>query len=170
MIIKLEILGIPRPKQSARFRAITGANGKAFVTSYQKKEVKDNEANIAYTVIQQLEKGFQPFDEGVSMYMQYIFPPPAAFNKKKMEQLKTGKIFYNETKPDLTDNLNKGLVDAMAGILYTNDSRVVTMYAEKIYGMTPKTIIWVCASLQGNALYLGYEAKVINQQNPLESC
>ena len=49
--MKIIILGTPKPKQSARFRAIKNPKtGKTFVSSYQKKEVKDNEKNIASDV------------------------------------------------------------------------------------------------------------------------
>ena len=47
---------------------------------------------------------------------------------------------YKNTKPDLTDNLNKGLFDALQDIVYTNDSRIVKITdTSKIYGIHPRT-------------------------------
>ena len=140
-IIKVEILGIPKPKQSARFRIAQNKAGKQFIRSYQKKEVVDNEANIAYIVMQQLPKDFIPFDKAVAVKVEYVFPPPSGWSKKKILQLKNGEIIYKDTKPDLTDNLNKGLIDALSGIVYVNDSRIAEIYAVKYYGLVPKTII-----------------------------
>ena len=46
--MKLVILGTPKAKQSARFRAITSKEtGKTFISSYQKKEVVENEKTIS---------------------------------------------------------------------------------------------------------------------------
>lgn len=44
---------------------------------------------------------------------------------------------YPETKPDL-DNLEKCLLDAMEGIIYTNDSRIVDKDMGKRYGDPPR--------------------------------
>lgn len=153
-MIKLEILGVPKPKQSARFRIAKGKGGKTFIASYQKKEVKDNEANIGYTAMQQLPKGFIPFDCPVAAYFEYIFPIPSSFSKKQKKEIEDGKRVYKETKPDLTDNLNKGTADALAGIIYVNDSRVVSMYAVKYYGTTPKTIILFADAREADAIHL----------------
>lgn len=153
-MVKIEILGIPKPKQSARFRIIKNKAGNQFISSYQNKSVKDSEANIGYTAIQQLPKGFIPFDCPVSAYIEYIFPMPAGFNKIKIEAIRSGKKIYKETKPDLSDNLNKGLIDALAGIVYVNDSRIVSLAAEKYYGFIPKTIILFCETSEADAIHL----------------
>jgi Holliday junction resolvase RusA-like endonuclease len=135
-MLKLEILGIPQPKQSARFSIVKGR-----IMSYQKKSVKDNEANIGYTVMRQLPSGFVPYDCPVFAHIEYVFPIPSSFSKKLKQSITDGKRVYKDTKPDLTDNLNKGLIDALAGIVYINDSRIVSIVASKYYGTTPKTII-----------------------------
>jgi len=132
----LKILGIPKPKQSARFASVRIGN-KNFVRSYQKQAVKDNERNIQFDIKNQLPKGFVPYDCALEVDVTFVFPPPSTFSKKKLEQLKSGVKFYKTTKPDLTDNLMKGLFDAMEGIIYVNDSRVCKIQSEKIYGLIP---------------------------------
>jgi len=145
-MIKIEILGIPRPKQSARFRISESKEGDQFISSYQNKEVKDNEANIGFAAISQLPKGFIPFDCPVAVQIEYVFPIPASFSKKKIDKIRNGIKIYKPTKPDLTDNLNKGVFDALAGIVYVNDSRIVSLYAEKYYGFVPRTFILLCSA------------------------
>jgi Holliday junction resolvase RusA-like endonuclease len=137
--MKLTILGIPKPKQSARFRAVKNSKtGKTFVTSYQKKEVKDNEANIAFEIKSQLPLDFIPFDVAIGVKILYVFPLLTSFSKKQKESIANNEIIYKDTKPDLTDNLNKGLFDACEGILYTNDSRICKVESTKIYGIKPR--------------------------------
>ena len=137
--MKVTVLGIPKPKQSARFYAQTFKGGKTRVRSYQKKEVKDAEKNFAFSVISQLPKNFVPYDEPIAVEVLFVFPPLSTFSKKKKAEIESGVIYYKETKPDLTDNLNKGVFDALEGIVYVNDSRICAVTSKKIYGMIPRT-------------------------------
>lgn len=137
--MKLLILGTPVAKQSARFRAVTSKKtGKTFVSSYQKKEVVENEKSIALDVKSQLPLDFIPFDQPMGVKILYVFPVLSSFSKKQKEFIEIGGIVYKDTKPDLTDNLNKGLFDACEGILYVNDSRICKVESTKIYGTTPR--------------------------------
>ena len=128
-----EILGIPKPKQSFRFTK----QGRR----YQTKEVKEREQSIQWQVITQLPDDFVPFDCPLKMEAEFIFPIPSGFSKKKRQQLEEGEVFYKITKPDLTDNLMKGVCDAMEGVVFINDSRIAKIQSVKKYGMFPKTII-----------------------------
>ena len=140
MKLKFIIPGIPQAKQSARFR-IAGQGNKRFIMSYQKKEVKDEERSIKLIIKEQLPAGFQMLTCGVRITkLHYIFPPLKTFNKKIMWQLQQGQIVPKTTKPDLSDNLNKGLFDAMQGIVFANDSQVYEMdNLRKYYGLEPRT-------------------------------
>lgn len=137
--MKVIIIGTPQAKQSARFRIIENKKTKkSFVSSYQKKEVVENEKNIANTVKSQIPLGYVPFDVAIGVEILYVFPFLASFTKKQKEFIEAGGTIYKDTKPDLTDNLNKGLFDACEGILYTNDSRVSKIESMKIYGTQPR--------------------------------
>ena len=71
--------------------------------------------------------------------LYYVFSPLKSFTKKKLELIESGKKVFKNTKPDLSDNLNKMLFDAMQGIVYDNDSRVVGMNkVMKFYGNRPR--------------------------------
>ena len=137
LIMKFKILGVPQPKQSTRFRVQKFGN-KTFVKTYQTAEVVKNERNIAFDVKSQLPAGFIPFDCALKAKVLYVFPPLKGFSKGKMNALSTGEKIYKDTKPDLQDNLNKGLFDALEGVVYLKDSCICKVESEKIYGLVPR--------------------------------
>lgn len=136
-MIKLIIKGIPQPKQSVRFRSFRMGD-KNIVQSYQKKEVIDNERNIKYDVKSQLPLDFVPFDKAIGVRGLFVFPPLSSWSKKKKQQLTDGEVIYKDTKPDLTDNLMKGTMDALNGLVFTDDSRICAVETKKIFGFVPR--------------------------------
>ena len=137
MKLQLTIQGTPTPKQSARFRIVKGKKGD-FVSSYQKKSVKDSAKSIALQIKTQLPNGFTPFDKPIAADILFVFPPLKSFSKSKIAALKAGEIIYKDTKPD-NDNLAKNLFDPMEKLVFTNDSRIAKMRVQKIYGFEPRT-------------------------------
>ena len=137
--IEITILGEPRAKQSARFRIAKNKAGKQFIASYQPKEIVNKEATIAAVVQSQLPKDFIPFDCPIMATVSYIFPIPKSMPKSKVKAIAEGAIVYKDTKPDM-DNLVK-MFDSLHGIVFINDSRIVSLLAVKYYGLVPKTII-----------------------------
>jgi Holliday junction resolvase RusA-like endonuclease len=131
--LNLIILGTPKPKQSARFYA---KGNKVF--SFQKKEVVENERNIAFDVKSQLPVGFVPYDEPIGVEVVFVFPIKETMKKKEKEAIENGEYIYKDTKPDLHDNLCKGLFDALEGLVYVNDSRICMVKSAKIYGVQPR--------------------------------
>lgn len=141
-VITFNILGIPKPKQSARFSAFS-SGGKTFVRSYQSSDVKQNERNIQLDIKRKLPKDFVPYDGPLYINVTFIFPPLKSFKKKQREMIEKGEVIYKTTKPDLTDNLMKGLCDAMNGIVWIDDALIARVSSVKIYGKVPQTIIAV---------------------------
>lgn len=135
MILSFKILGKPVPKQSFRFTK----QGRR----YQNKEVKDMEQNIMMDIKSQLPADFVPFDEPLSMHVRYIFPIPSSLRAAQKKAIEAGEKVYKQTRPDVTDNLTKGVADAMDGIVFVDDARVVRIYAEKYYGKVPRTEILI---------------------------
>ena len=136
-MIHIKILGIPQPKQSARFRVQKFGN-KAFVKSYQKKEVIENERNFAFDAKSQLPEDFEVMTGPLKVRALFVFPPLKSFNKSKLNILASGGVIYKDTKPDLQDNLMKGCVDALEGIIFLNDSQICEVSSRKIYGTVPR--------------------------------
>jgi len=139
MILKLELFGEPFAKQSFRFAQMKSKTGKTFMVKYQPKKVKDGERNLRAQIIQQLPKSFIPFKESVIVETcHFKFCPPKSFSKKKQEAISLGAIVPKLTKPDLTDNLMKGLFDAMKGIVFSDDSIVWSVNGvRKFYSHRP---------------------------------
>lgn len=137
MKIHLKILGIPQPKQSARFRVQKFGN-KSFVKSYQKKEVIENERNFAFDAKSQLPENFELMTGPLKVKALFVFPPLKSFNKAKLNILASGGVIYKDTKPDLQDNLFKGVADSLEGIIFLNDSQICEVSSRKIYGNVPR--------------------------------
>jgi Holliday junction resolvase RusA-like endonuclease len=139
--ITLIFPGEPKPKQSTRFSTtpyIDKKGNKRF--AYQDPEVKARENTIAWTAVQQLPKGFIPWDCGVMVVRAlYVFPIPSSMSKIEKMRIQAGELLYKTSKPDLSDNISKGFFDALQNILFTNDSRVCHIKeAMKIYGTNPR--------------------------------
>ena len=72
-----------------------------------------------------------------------MFEFPKTMPKYKRESSDT---IYKVTKPDLHDNLNKALFDAMEGLVWERDQNVVSMNdVKKYYSTTNKIIIHINA-------------------------
>lgn len=64
---------------------------------------------------------------------EYAFEVPKSYPKKIKDIVKSGRRFPKITKPDLTDNLNKGLIDAISPLYFKNDSMISSVRLEKFY-------------------------------------
>lgn len=131
------INGEPIAKQSFRYAIRKGKDGKDFVSKYQKSDIVKAEQYIGWEVKRQLPKNFAPFDVAIGIRALFVFPIPNAFTKKQRAQIEANEVIFKDTKPDF-DNLQKLLLDAMQGIVYVNDSRIVKAEAVKIYGKVPR--------------------------------
>jgi Holliday junction resolvase RusA-like endonuclease len=60
---------------------------------------------------------------------------PASWSKKKQEQATRGEI-RPAKRPDV-DNFAKAALDALLGVVYVDDSQVVSLYASKYYSAKP---------------------------------
>lgn len=131
-MLHFTILGIPFAKQSCRF---TKAGVK-----YQPAKIKNAENSVRHQVLSQLPAGFEPWSGPISVKrMSFVFPPLKSFSQAKLKALALGAFIPKDTKPDLTDNLQKGIFDSLQGIVYLNDSQICQMHdVQKCYGLTPR--------------------------------
>jgi Holliday junction resolvase RusA-like endonuclease len=79
--------------------------------------------------------GVNLFYEAVQVNLLIGVQIPASWSKKKQAQALAGTI-YPTTKPDL-DNCIKSVFDAMNGVVYKDDSQVVTSVVKKRYREAP---------------------------------
>lgn len=80
-----------------------------------------------------------PIAGPVSVDYTYFLPIPKSFAKDKRRQA-LNSCYRHMVRPDL-DNLNKFLSDALKGVVFQDDSQIVTCNSRKLYGEKPKTII-----------------------------
>ena len=127
----------PKPIQSFKFKK----NGH----KYQPNDVVNFKKFISLSAISQLPIGFKPLTGGVAISIRFIFPPTKSWSKKKLTALKNGEKMYKITRPDLHDNLKKGVLDALNGVVYKDDAQVCKeVNNEKVYGFVPRIELCVC--------------------------
>lgn len=133
-IITLKFEVKPLPKQSARF-AVSAVGGS--VVSYQTDVIKQYEKNLLIEALSQRPRGYKKMTGPIFARVSYRFAPEASLKATIKSQIQSGKKVFKMTKPDLTDNLNKPLFDALEGHFYENDHQIVRHSAEKIYATKP---------------------------------
>ena len=67
----------------------------------------------------------------------YKFPVPKKLKKEILPLLSSGIVVPYMNTPDLHDNLNKPLFDALQDHFYLDDKQVVKAHLEKIYAVKP---------------------------------
>lgn len=132
--VAFEVAGAPRGKGRPR-AAVRG--GHAHI--YTDAKTRSEEAVIR-DMAQQVMDHRPPYDGPVLLTMTAFRPIPAAFSAKKRIQAETGELVPT-TKPD-ADNYLK-VCDALNGIVWRDDSQVVTAIIHKRYSERPRLQIEV---------------------------
>ncbi len=148
MKILLQFQGEPKAVQSVRFARIGN-----FIRKYQPKEQLDWKNYLKMQAMEQLPPGFTPFQEIVHLKARFVFSHPKSWTKRKTQEFMLGTKMFKTTRPDLNDNLLKGVCDALTGIIWQDDGLIATVASEKIYGQ-PGIYLEVS---DGNVLSVGQE-------------
>lgn len=125
----LRFPGNPVPVQSARF----ARNGRP----YQPQEVLNWKRFIHVSARHQtsaLRTHARPcvFDHGpLQVEIVYHFSLPKTARKAAKDAASLGVPVRKATRPDVTDNLNKGLVDALTGVVWPDDGIISDCIARK---------------------------------------
>lgn len=136
--ITLTFHGKPKALQSFRVAQIGG-----FARKYQPKEVVQWKNYLMILAREQLPSDFKIFT-GVPLKieMAFIFLLPKSAPKRIQAAVQdAGDRVWKITKPDVTDNLPKGVVDALSGIVYRDDCIISDSHAMKYYGLEEKTVV-----------------------------
>jgi len=121
-----QVDGTPVPKGRPRF----ARRGK-FVSTYSPKTTVDYETKVSDAAKQAM--GSQKPLEGPVVACIYItLPIPASYPKKRFKACLSGE--ERPTKRSDIDNFVKAIFDGMNGIVFTDDSQVVSLHATKVYG------------------------------------
>ena len=134
-MLKLKYLSEPKAIQSMKFtkRGHT----------YQPKGNTEWKSWIKLQTIQQLPEYFEMITTAVEIVKcHFVFSPLKSFSKKKLKMINQGFTIYKISRPDLQDNLIKGLIDSLSGIVFKDDSQIVKVNnTAKYYGLQAMIIL-----------------------------
>ena len=85
--------------------------------------------------------GATPEEGAVNVSIEFGLPIPKSYNMKKRAEIDKGRL-RPTSKPDV-DNLAKAVLDALNGIAYTDDSRIVSLEIYKRYNEEPYVFVKV---------------------------
>jgi Holliday junction resolvase RusA-like endonuclease len=128
--LRFVISGNPLAKKRPRF----ARRGK-FVTTYNDQQTEEGKF---ICIMQSQLNGHQPIPAGTAIHLEAFFgmPFPSSMSQKKRDTADHTK------KPDV-DNLIKFLKDCANGIIWHDDSQVISVKAIKAYSTEPRTEFWV---------------------------
>jgi len=124
-MLQFHIDGEPVPKGRPKFSKAGG-----FMRAYTPKKTLDYEA-----VVQQAARAAMgPTDlleTPVGVFLYIRLPIPQSHSKKRREACLSG-LEKPIKKPDI-DNLAKSVLDGMNGIVWRDDSQIVSLHVTKVY-------------------------------------
>jgi Holliday junction resolvase RusA-like endonuclease len=101
-----------------------------FVSTYTPAKTRNYEDIIKVAATQAMTE--PPIETPLAVFVYIAVPVPMSYSKKRKENCLVG-IEKPVKKPDI-DNVAKCFLDAMNGIVYKDDSQVVSLHVTKEYG------------------------------------
>jgi len=102
-----------------------------FVSTYTPTKTRDYETLIAEAAHQAMGSS-EPLKTPVAAYIYITVPIPASYSKKRSAAC-LGGLERPCKKPDI-DNIIKAFLDSMNGIVYADDTQVISLHSTKRYG------------------------------------
>ena len=125
-MVTFMVEGTPVPKGRPRF----ARRGK-FVSTYSPKTTVDYEFKVSESA--KLAMGSsEPLETPLAAYIYITLPVPASYSKKRTQACLSGQ--ERPTKKSDIDNYCKAIFDGMNGIVFVDDSLIVSLHATKVYG------------------------------------
>lgn len=136
--------------KGARFPKVTSANGKLYPYRQQ----------VARTALAERKCSAIPFGhhEPVTLGLRFFFQKPPSVPKKRT---------CHVVKPDL-DKLVRGVKDALTGIIYEDDSQVVSIRATKHYGAPERVELVVSEYAASGEEYVATQPALLQQQSAID--
>jgi Holliday junction resolvase RusA-like endonuclease len=142
-VISIQIPGTPVPQARSRHRVVKLKSGATFVGQYDPAKSRTWKATVADFAFRAMTCA--PFEGPLVVECVFVFPPPGSFSKRDLARIAAGEELPKATKPDL-DNLLKGCLDGMAGIVFRQDGQVWSYgNSRKVYGLKAEVRITVTA-------------------------
>ena len=128
-MIRFVVYGEAKPKGSTRAFVV---NNKA-ITTTANPNAKEWQHLVA-TSAQQYRPAGGPYEGAVAVLVRFFFLRPKSVSEKKRP--------HHTVKPDL-DKLVRNIGDALKGVIYAEDARIVSITATKGYDSVPRVEIQV---------------------------
>lgn len=132
--ITLEIDIVPKAKQSFRM----GKN------CYLSKSTIAYRKAIQKAALDQI--GAPKIEDPLFVHVRLVYRYPKSWSQKKRLAAANS---YRTARPDI-DNLQKAVFDALNGIAWVDDSQIVSVHAEKMYGEKDTIQIKICKTSSMN--------------------
>ena len=124
-IVHFHIEGDPVAKKRPRFSTRNG-----FVQSYTDKGTRDYEDHVNLTARSAMG-ATEPLETPVGVYLYIKLPIRKSYSKKRVEACLNG-LEKPIGKPDI-DNLAKSVLDGMNGVVFKDDSQIVSLHCTKVF-------------------------------------
>lgn len=118
----------PVPKGRPRFSKVGG-----FMRSYTPKKTSDYETEVRTQAQAVMTR--EPLETPLAVYLYFRLPIPRSHSKKRQEACLTGSERPIK-KPDI-DNLAKSVLDGLNGVIWRDDSQIVSLHLTKVYARNP---------------------------------
>ena len=140
--MKIIIPGRPIAKKRHRTFVKKLKNGKFFQGAYN--EQKSEESKFISFLMTQMPQGFVPITGPVYIQLWYgLRRPKSHYGTGRNEgKIKGSAPKYPGNKPDI-DNYEKFVLDCLNGVVYHDDSQVVSCRHDKRYTQEPRTEIMI---------------------------
>jgi Holliday junction resolvase RusA-like endonuclease len=135
LIVMFNVPGKPKGKGRPRF-----ARRGNFVKTYTDSKTADYEAQIKVAATAAMGSS-EPLESPVSVYLYIRVPIPASASKKAKKAMLSGEVRPTK-KPDI-DNIAKSYLDALNGIVYLDDTQVISLHCTKVYSSDPGVNVMV---------------------------
>lgn len=112
-----------------------------FVQTYDPPESKKYKEVVKYHAMPHKPK--ELLNEALAVEINIFKTPPQSISKVKKNRVELeNESLRPLTKPDV-DNYAKGIKDALTGIIWTDDSKVVELVIRKFYSLNPRAEVKV---------------------------
>ena len=138
--INFDVPGKVQAWQRAGDRIVTAKSGRQFVSHYTQKKTRDYEEYVGWRAKKQM-RGQSLTHEPVQLMFNAYIVVPKSWPKWKRELALSGRI-EPTCKPDL-DNIEKAIKDGLTGIVWHDDSQVVSGQKNKFYAEEAKLTVAV---------------------------
>lgn len=140
-VCQFRIKGEPIGKGRPRARLVTPKGKKPFISMYTDSQTRDYE-DMVKRLAQYAMLGHPPIERAVELNVTIYIQIPDTWPQWKRDAA-SGQEIMPTTKPDIS-NVVKSIEDAMNGVVYKDDSQIVSTDTVKLFHMGPtETVVRV---------------------------